>query len=318
MLCVALFVPSAATLAQAPEPPADEIAKIEAADQREQDEKDGKTNAPIIVELFTGSECSACIFADRMLYDALQDERVIALSCRVQAPTAASFEGVEENPDNLNEGPMDPCVFRQWTYKSTSHNTDISLKIPMFYFNGEVSVRGEDMSLFKNTLKKYHYKGANGGLEAMMRWKDRDTITIHLPEATRRAGTTINASVWVVRYKDMDVMHIDKGINKGRVLRFSNIIQNVTHIAKWHGDMRMIDVDVPPPQGGKERGGYAVLVAEMLGTPYLAAGKLKDYAVAADLKEEAEKREQAKEAAEGKLKALPSDKAPVKAGPALP
>jgi len=73
-------------------------------------------------------------------------------------------------------------------------------------------------------------------------------------------------------------------MNKGRVLRFSNIIQNSKHIGKWHQQMRVLDIDVEPPQGGKDRGGYVVLIQEMMGEPILAAGKLVDYPHPNDIK----------------------------------
>lgn len=260
-------------------------------------------DAPIVVELFTAADCSACIYADRILYDAMKDKNVIALSCRVEDVTALDTDV----PDGEGAGAMDPCVFRQWTFASLHGGEDVTMKIPTFYFNGKDPTTGADIGYLSSVLRSYHYKRVNNTLEAMMRWKDKDTISIHLPEVQKK-DRAINASVWILRYKDISVERIDSGVNKDRVLRFSNIVQSITHVAKWHGNMRVVDVDVPPPPGGKEKGGYAVIVAELLGVPYLAAGSVKDYPVAADIKAEAEKRAKARAAAQGKPVALPSDK----------
>lgn len=314
----AILLSASPVFAQETKMPPEEVAKFKAEEQARADEAAGKVDAPIVLELFTASDCSACIFADRILYDAMKDKNVIALSCHIEDITAMQSDGKEESRDGTADGPMDPCVFRQWTFASGRGAEDVTLAIPTFYFNGQDRTNGEDLNYFNTILRSYHYKRMNKTLEAMMRWKDKDTISIHLPQARKKNDVDINASVWIVRYKNMAVERMDKGVNQGRVLRFSNIMQNVTHIAKWHGDMRIVDVDVTPPQGGNERGGYVVLVAQMLGMPYLAAGKLEDYPVAADLKAEAEKRAKAKAAAEGKLQAVPSDKAPVKTGPILP
>lgn len=265
-------------------------------------------SAPIVIELYTSSNCSACIYADRMLYDAMKDKQVIALSCHVKDTTSASITG-EDPAETMQEQAMDPCVFRHWTFAARNKAADITLAMPTLFFNGQESMSGSEMGYFGQTLGSYHYAGKNKVQEALMQWKDKDTISIHLPKADESLGS-INASVWLVRYKDMAVERLYEGVNAGRVLRFSNIVQNTTHIAKWHGNPRVVNVDVTPPQGGKERGGYAVLVAPLLGTPYLVAGKLGDYPVAADLKEEAEKRARAKAATEGKPVSLPSDKQP--------
>jgi hypothetical protein len=298
------------------EPPAEEIAKLKAEEQAMQEEEDGKVNSPIVLELFTGANCSACIFADRMLYDAQKDKQVIALSCRVKNTTSLSTSSSEANKEGSTEGPMDPCVFRQWTYSSNVAN-DVTLRIPIFYFNGKESAKADGGSQFGERLNRFHYKSANKIQEALLRWKDKDTISIHLPQQLGK-GAKVNASVWLVRYKNMDVVRMDKGINAGRVLRFSNVIESITHVAKWHGNMRVVSADVTPPQGGKEKGGYVVLVGEMLGSEYLAAGKLEDYPVAADIQEEATKRAKARAAAEGKAIVVPSTKAPQQGGPIVP
>lgn len=316
VLLTLIAVASPAVRAQTPEPPAEEIEKIKAEDQKKQDEADGKVDAPIVLELFTGADCSACIFADRMLYDAQKDKQVIALSCRVNNATSLADSSREAKREAVAEGPMDPCVFRQWTY-SASSISDVTLRIPVFYFNGKESAKADGGAQFNEKLRRYHYRGSNKLQEALLRWKDKDTISIHLPQAGKDAKD-VNASVWIVRYKNMDVVRMDKGINAGRVLRFSNVIQNVTHVAKWHGNMRVVNVDVTPPQGGKEKGGYVVLVGEMLGSEYMAAGKLEDYPVAADIQEEAAKRARARAAAEGKARTAPSNSAPEKPAPAAP
>lgn len=283
-----------------------------------------KSAGPIVLELFTASDCSACILADRILYDAMKDKDVIALSCHIEdmadAPedTVAEERGKEDKPgeftDNTTNEPMDPCTFRQWAFASNGSGRDKTIVIPMFYFNGRESTHGNDLNYFNGLLNNYHQEHRNNTLETLMRWKDKDTISIHLPQAENE-NAKINASIWIVRYKNMAVNKMDTGINKGRVLRFSNIVQSITHIGKWRGVMRDLDIDVTAPQGGKERGGYAILISENYGSPYLAAGNLPDYPVAADIKADAEKRARAKKEAEGRLEALPSDKAPVQSVP---
>ncbi|PZO80900.1 MAG: hypothetical protein DI626_11110, partial [Micavibrio aeruginosavorus] len=66
LLSLGILLPHAAA-AQEDTPPR-EAASEAGNDWEERDKKNEKTDAPIVVELFTATECSACIFADRMLY----------------------------------------------------------------------------------------------------------------------------------------------------------------------------------------------------------------------------------------------------------
>ncbi|PZQ47657.1 MAG: hypothetical protein DI551_03020 [Micavibrio aeruginosavorus] len=346
VLFLAVLVPVCA-MAQAPEPPPEEIAKLKAADQAAADAKEGKVDAPIVIELYTSSDCTACVFADRIIYDAMKDKNVIALSCHIkdvsnigsaglragmhdegkstsevrlkndieEATTAQQQAYGEEKvqEDNKIDAPMDPCIFRQWTFSPGRVNNDVTVGLPTFYFNGDGRINPSWMDYFSTMLRTYHYASKNKMLEVMVRWKDKDTISIHLPQkkSNKKKPDPVNGSVWLIRYKDMMVEHMDKGMNKGRVLRFSNIVEDIKHIGKWHGAMRTIDVDVAVPQGGKERGGYVVIVAPRLGEPYMAAGKLVDYPVAADLEATRAKIERAKESAEKKPSAVIANPPPV-------
>lgn len=234
-----------------------------------------ESNSPIVVELFTTADCTACIFADRLLYESMQDKNIIALSCFIKDMNSntQTTQGVSSTKDK----PMDPCAFRQWSYLTGRAMNEVTIHVPRIIVNGDEKIDTIDGELYTSTIAKY--KSVYGNVaQAMMQWKDEDTLAIHLPQD--KSGEKVNASVWLVRYKDVSVEKIDTGMNKGRVLRFSNVIQSIKHIAKWRGDMRSIDVDVAAPQGGKEHGGYVVLVAKTMGSHILVAGKIADYPVA--------------------------------------
>jgi hypothetical protein len=279
------------------QPPPEEVEKLKAEDQRRKDIEAGKVDSPIVVELFTTADCTACVFADRILYDTMKEKNIIALSCKItdmselqsqlDAPVKFGEENTPPPAAKKQKGPMDPCIFRQWAYRSSYANTETKITIPTFIFNGYDQIGGDDFNYYTQMLNSYHYSNKNKTLEVFMRWKDKDTIAVHLPEDPKAGKNKKSASVWIIRYKDMMVEKVEEGMNKGRVLRFSNIIQNIKHIGKWHSQMRTIEVDVPAPQGGRERGGYVIMVQEMMGQKVLAAGKLPDYPHPNDAKEKA-------------------------------
>lgn len=305
------------------QPPQEEIDKIVAEDQRKADEEAGKSDSPIVIELYTTADCTACVFADRVLYDTMKEKNVIALSCKITDMSELSthdYKRIENTaPDQkvkTQDGPMDPCVFRQWAYRASQTSSETKVTIPTFIFNGDEKIGAEDTNYFLQTLNSYRFVNKNKTLEVFMSWKDKDTITVHLPEDPKAGNSKRSASVWIVRYKDMMVEKVDQGMNKGRVLRFSNIIQNVKHIGKWHSQMRMIDVDVPPPQGGKDKGGFVILVQEMMGEPVLAAGMLKDYPHPNDVKKRTQAQDVDKERTAAPAKA-PTD-LPIRSEPIPP
>lgn len=329
LLLAAFFgIPALPAHAQETKPPPEEIEKLKQLEAAEAEEASGKVDSPIVVELFTTADCTACVFADRILYDTMKnDKNVIALSCKIEDMSElytkfetwrGTKEKRERQPTVKQSGPMDPCVFRLWTYLSAYSTNDVNLRIPTFIFNGYDRAIGGDPEYYTMMLNRYHYANKNKSLEVFMRWKDKDTITIHLPTDPKAGKTKRSASVWIVRYKDMAVEKVEKGMNKGRVLRFSNVIQDIKHIGKWHQQMRTLDIDVPAPQGGKERGGYAVLVQEMMGEPVLASGILADYPHPNDIKAQAEAKAKAEAAAklrEENRNMVAPKKAPEKTAP---
>src|SRR5690606_35590186 len=124
---------------------------------REQALESERVDQPIVLELFTASDCSACVIADRLLYDATQNNKnVIGLSCHMKDLSNTEATGtIEERGGDGGkkaEGPMDPCVFRQWAYKASGRQRDVSINIPQFFINGEYPVGIESLPMFKRSI----------------------------------------------------------------------------------------------------------------------------------------------------------------------
>lgn len=228
-----------------------------------------QASGPVVVELFTATDCAGCVFADRMLYDVMKDDKVIALSCYISETSSSAPRNAQK------KGPIDPCVFRQWTYDAVKYG-DTTLKLPSFVVGGEEKIAPNNLVSFDPVITRYKQGQAAQAIEIPLRWKDKDTITAQLPEITGKKDWR-SASLWIVRYKDIMIQKVDTGVNAGRVLRFSNVVQDMRHIGKWHGQSRSIDIDVAPPVGGNDRGGFVIIAQEMMGAPIVGAGKLADY-----------------------------------------
>lgn len=224
-------------------------------------------DTPIVVELFTATNCSACMPADRLLYDIAKMPNVIALGCHINYWD----EHTLGDPTGL-----EACTYRQWAYRSSGMFGGTNVKVPHFMINGVQSVDSGRTRQFYNRLavaKEARFKPDR----IFMEWVDEDTLRIHMPNATRKISDHDSFSVWLIRYQDQMVKKVDSGQTAGRVLRFTNVVRNAKHIAKWHGKTRIVEVNVDKPPGGVERGGYVTIIHQINGSEVVAAGKVADY-----------------------------------------
>lgn len=235
------------------------------------DDTDGSWKAddgsPIVVELFTATNCSACMPADRILYDIAKMPNVIALGCHINYWD----EHTLGDPTGLEE-----CTYRQWAYRSSGMFGGTNIKVPHFMINGVYSVDSGKTRLFYNRLTQAK-EAKNKPAQIFMEWADEDSLRIHMPAANRKIGENDSFSVWLIRYQDYMIQKVDSGQTAGRVLRFTNVVKGAKHIAKWHGKVRTIEVDVDKPPGGAERGGYVTIIHQINGSEVVAAGKVADY-----------------------------------------
>lgn len=246
-----------------------------AEEQYYRDDSDGSwkvdDGSPIVVELFTATNCSACMPADRILYDISKMKNVIALGCHINywdEQTLGDPTGLEE------------CTYRQWAYRSSGMLAGTDVKIPHFMINGAYSVDRSHTRLFYNRLAQAKKSTVHKPGQIFMEWADEDTLRIHMPNANRKIDTRDSFSVWLIRYQDQTIQRVNDGQTKGRVLRFTNVVKGAKHIAKWHGKTRVIDVDVDkPPADVGERGGYVTIIHQVNGSEIIAAGKVDDYKV---------------------------------------
>lgn len=233
-------------------------------------------NTPVVVELFTSTNCSACMPADRILYDISKTKNVIALGCHIDYWDEKTLE----DPTGL-----EACTYRQWAYRSSGMLSGTNIRVPHFMLNGVYSVDNSKTRLFYNRLAYVRNSNINKPGLIEMDWKDEDTVSIRMPDSNRDIDKQDSFSVWLIRYQDYIIQKVDEGQTAGRVLRFSNVVRDAKHIAKWHGKERLIEVDVDKPKGGPERGGLVTIIHRINGSEIIAAGKLPDYKLPGDAEE---------------------------------
>lgn len=231
---------------------------------------------PLVIELFTSSNCSACMPADRILYDVSKQKNVIALGCHIDYWDKETLM----DPTGLEE-----CTYRQWAYRNSGRLSGGKIRVPHFMINGEYSIGRSKTEIFYHFLTNVKNMPTPKPSFIHMKWKDKDTLLVEMPDANRDIREKDSFSVWLIRYQDYLIQKVSQGDTAGRVLRFTNVVRDAKHIAKWHGERRTIEVDVPMPAGGKERGGYVTIIHEINGSEIVAAGKVPDYKIRKKKKE---------------------------------
>jgi hypothetical protein len=103
------------------------------------------TEHPIVVELFTASNCGACMIADRLLYEISRKPNVIALSCHIPFWD----ETILENPTGL-----EACTYRQWAYKSSGRMGNTDIRLPYFMLDGRDNLENQNIPPFLSRTYK--------------------------------------------------------------------------------------------------------------------------------------------------------------------
>jgi hypothetical protein len=223
---------------------------------------------PVVVELFTSTNCGACMEADRILYDLSKNKNVITLGCHVDYWDDQTLE----NPTGL-----EACTYRQWTYKASGMMSEAEVNVPYFIVNGRQSIDRDKIRIFNQYFNMESNGGRRPPLPVDLSWQYQETLYVTLPNTTWRLDDKDSYSVWLLRYQDSVVKKLTEGQTAGRVLRFSNVVKSSKHIAKWHGEKRTIEVPVGAPPGGNDRGGYVVMIHQLNGSDVIGAGKVMDY-----------------------------------------
>jgi hypothetical protein len=228
-----------------------------------------KVEFPIVVELFTSTDCLACIFADSKLYSLSKQPKVITLSCHIDGFTGKS--GYSERVGHL-------CANRQWLYHENS-GIGSELYTPQMVLNGGYPFQAIGEEQTNNFIRSYYQMNSPHAVD--MAYLDKDTITISIPNGTQsEAVYNPSYSIFLVRYQDSAVLKIvnEELGNEERVIRYTNIIQDMQHIGRWYAEPLTLQIDLNrfSEDARAEPGGWVILVQRYNGSGIVAAGVLED------------------------------------------
>lgn len=219
---------------------------------------------PVVVELFTSQGCSSCPPADEFLHELATREEVIALTLNVDIWDYLGWT------DNLAKREFS---LRQQAYAQAMPSRQVYT--PQAVIMGAMdtvgSRRDEVNALIDAAL------GDAITRPAVSMAIDGDTVRISI--AADPMGTTRNATVLFIRKLAEREVNIGQGENGGRIIRYANVVRQMTELGAWDGSAISFDV-ARREDIGEIYDGYVVLVQERRADggpgPILGAAMLED------------------------------------------
>jgi hypothetical protein len=210
---------------------------------------------PVVVELFTSQGCIACPPADEMLNELARDENILALSWAVDYWDYLGWQDTFGSPQH---------TARQENYnKGFGQN---GVYTPQMIINGRHQVVG---SRKEEVLAL---------VERARREQDLATVTLsgdrrHLNVSIEGGAPIGRAVVRVIWYASEEIVYIRNGDNRGKSLRYTNVVRGSKVMGQWEGNKVSLPIDLGPiSASGADC--VAVIVQDGEFGPILGAAKL--------------------------------------------
>lgn len=205
---------------------------------------DIRTGAEAVVELFTSQGCSRCPEADAYLSEMAQRGDVVPLAYHVDYWDYAGWEDTFALPANTQ---------LQKAYASSWGKNRIYT--PQMVINGARGVVGSQHDEVETALAD-----AALALDFELVLEADDTARITAP-ADESLSTAI---VWLVPFKAMAEVPVERGENSGLTLTYSHIVTGRQPIGMW-SPQTGADITIPLAEALGDNDGAAILIQEKNG-----------------------------------------------------
>lgn len=179
---------------------------------------------PVVVELFTSQGCSSCPPADAYLAELIKRPGVIGLSFHVDYWDYIGW------PDKFA---LKDASIRQHAYKEAL--------MARYVYTPQLIVDGH-LPVVASKKKDVDTCIAEAGTAGKVLLTARQNRVVEIPAAPTLEPLTI----WHVAYDDMHTVRISAGENRGRTLRYVNIVRAIRPLGKWTGSAQTVAVPQTP------------------------------------------------------------------------
>ncbi|THH39179.1 DUF1223 domain-containing protein [Aliishimia ponticola] len=209
--------------------------------------------APVVVELFTSQGCSSCPPADKLMGRLAERDDVIALALHVDYWDYIGWKDVFADPANSE---------RQRAYAKRAGRR--SVYTPQMIVNGEASVVGARPMEVSDAIDAAEEMPMP---VAVTLTREGGALSV---TAEYSGAAPVDMVVNAIRYEPSQDVHITRGENAGRTLRYHNVVTQWQVLDKWRGaETFKAQVDLPGAQP-------VVVIVQAAGHgPVLGAARLR-------------------------------------------
>jgi hypothetical protein len=206
---------------------------------------------PIVVELFTSQGCNSCPPADVVLGELKARQDVLPLSFHVTYWDRLGW------PDTFG---LEASTERQRTYADVLDQG--GLYTPQMVIGGRIDVVGSQRRRVREAID-------------LLAAHRQPGLPIAIEDSLLRlgAGPSDEATIWLFGVDREHEVWIQRGENRGRVIRYHNVVREVTNLGPWSGDV--LEVILPLKRLAADGRDRAAVVVQRDGTgEILAAGQV--------------------------------------------
>jgi hypothetical protein len=220
----------------------------------------------VTVELYTSQGCSSCPAADEIL-NALADRAdVLALTFPVDYWDYLGWRDTLARPEFTK---------RQYAYAKALKS--FAPYTPQVIVDGRVDIVGNQQAKIDWAIAD-EQKREGRALQIAVA-SDDDCVTVQVGAAPGEANTPKGeATVWLVRYANQDVVKVDRGENEDRTLVFRHVVRAIMPVGMWNGtptNIKLPRADLVSAMGPAAQGqAFAVIVQAANMGPVLGAARL--------------------------------------------
>ena len=213
--------------------------------------EDAAHRSPIVVELFTSQGCSSCPAADAVLGELRKRADILPLSFHVTYWDRLGW------PDTFG---LQASTERQRSYAVTLGND--GLYTPQMVIGGRVDVVGSRRGRVHEAIELLGSHRTSGLPIAI----DGDRLRLG-------DGDPDPATVWLFGIDRAHDVAIQRGENRGREIRYHNVVREITRLGGWSGDG--VELALPIERLRADgRDGAAIVVQQQASGAILAAAQI--------------------------------------------
>lgn len=196
-----------------------------------------------VVELFTSQGCSSCPPADALLAELAETDGFVALAYHVDYWDYLGWK------DTLGSAQF---TQRQYDYAKSLGNRMVYT--PQAVLNGRSHVNGSNRRLVVGGLEQMTSQGS--GLDVKINvTRTNGSIVIETGASSDGTG---DAHLVLVYFESDRSVKIERGENRGKVIRYVNSVTGVQTAGMWHGEKTRFEL--PESEIAKQGDGCAVLL----------------------------------------------------------